>query len=114
MAIVGFLCYFLVVYPITLFCSSDTTALSQNGDRKFTVFNIELIFHVYKVIMVATGVFSQTAMVAVAPVFFFIYILVIVKRPYFCFEGQRFTRSLLSAVAFICFSRGCNAIFDEP
>ena len=34
MAVIGFVLYFGVVYPITLYCSSDTSILTQNGDRK--------------------------------------------------------------------------------
>ena len=74
-----------MVYPIALFCSSDTSILSKNGDRKFTIFNVELVFHIYKVIMVSTAVLSQDAAVVVVPIYFFIYLILIVRRPYFCF-----------------------------
>ena len=35
--------------------------------------------------MVTCGVLSPTSMLAIAPIFFLIYTLVVIKRPYFCF-----------------------------
>ena len=40
LAVFGFILYILVVYLISIFCSSDTTALTDNLDRKFTFLNV--------------------------------------------------------------------------
>ena len=64
--------------------------------------------------MVTCGVLSQTSMLAITPIFFVIYTLVVIKRPYFCFEGQRFKRAVLSVVAFVALARGLNAILERP
>ena len=73
------------MYPITLYLYSDTTILSPSRNRKFSVVNLEFILHLYKLILVATGVISPTAMLAIMPIFFLIFVLVVVKKPYFCF-----------------------------
>ena len=49
LAAFGFALYFLVVYLISLYCSSDTTALTDNLDRKFTFLNVELYFNIFKI-----------------------------------------------------------------
>ena len=50
LAAFGFTLYFLVVYLISLYCSSDTTALTDNLDRKFTFLNVELYFNLFKIL----------------------------------------------------------------
>lgn len=63
--------------------------------------------------MVCTGVLSQAAMVAVAPLFFFIFLGAVLKKPFFCYEGQKFKRAIIGGVAFVCLIRGLNAIFNN-
>jgi hypothetical protein len=88
LAAVGCLLFFLVAYPISLYCYCDTTVFSGNGDRKFSYLNPELFFHVYKLNFVILTVLSQTAMVAITPIFFVAYCLLIVKRSYFTYAAQ--------------------------
>ena len=114
MAITGMIIYFGVVYPVAMYCSIDTTLLTVNGDRKFSLFNAELLLNIYKIIMVATSVLAQSVMVFLTLLFFLLYLMAVLKRPYYCYAGQEFKRATVSIVAFVCISRTFNAIFGRP
>ena len=114
MAVIGTILYFGIVYPIALYCSTDTTILTANGDRKFSFFNVELLLNIYKITLVTMTVLNQTAMLVLTPLFFILYFFAILKRPYYCYDGQSFKRATVSIVAFICVSRAFNAIMQYP
>ena len=112
-AIVGLALYFTIVYPITLFCTSDTTCLTGNGDRKYSILNVELFINVYKLLFVINAVMSNTANKILTPIFFVLYCLIIYYRPFYCYADQAFKRGTLSIVAFICVSRAFNLLFEN-
>ena len=79
-----------------------------------SVLNLELLFNVYKIIFVLSAALNQISMLAFAPLFFVIFGLVLLKRPYYCYENQVINRAIISAVAFTCLIRVVNAILSRP
>lgn len=114
LAVVGFICYFAVVYPLSLYLGLDRSVVTENEEKKIVLLNVELVFNIYKVVMVATGVLSQEWAQIMVPLFFILFVILVLRAPFFCFNGQTFKRGVISAVALICLIRGINAMFGRP
>ena len=111
LAAFGFTLYFLVVYLISLYCSSDTTALTDNLDRKFTFLNVELYFNLFKILFFVFRAINETVVFSLCPPYVVFYFLILILRPYFAYTDQNFRRAVFSIVAFIALIRLFNAIF---
>ena len=84
-AVIGLVLHLGIVYPISLYCSSDTSILTPNGDRKFSLLNIELFFNIFKLLFVIMTVLSQKSMPYLTSVFFVIFVILVLKKPFYCF-----------------------------
>ena len=111
LAVFALTLYLLVVYLISLFCSTDTTALTANFDRKFSFFNVELFFNIFKLLFVVLNPISSTAVFSLCPVYVVAYFALLINKPFFAYTDQNFRRSVYSIVAFLCLVRLFNAIF---
>jgi len=112
--VISYILYLAVVFPVALYCSSGTSVLTENKNRKISVLNLELLFNIYKIIFVLSAALNQTLMLAFGPIFFLIFWMVLLKRPYFCYEHQEIKRMMISAIAFVCLVRVINAMFNKP
>ena len=113
-AVISYMLYFAVVYPILLYCSSGTSILTENKNRKMSILNLELVFNIYKFIFVLSGTLNQSSVVAFGSIFFIIFGLILIKRPFYCFENQIINRAMISTIAFVSIIRVINAMFSQP
>jgi len=96
---------------ISLYCSSDTTALTDNLDRKFTFLNVELYFNIFKILFFIFRAVDQTTVFSLCTVYVVLYFILLLARPYFAYTDQNFRRAVFSIVAFLSLVRLFNAIF---
>ena len=106
--------YIGIVIPIGLYCNSDTSALNLNTERKIRILNSDLIFEIGKIILVAINQLSPEGMLAITSIYVVAYMLTLVWRPIYCYNGQFLKRIFSCSITFICITRVGAAIFDQP
>jgi hypothetical protein len=109
----GFLMNLGIVYPISIYCSCDSSFLAPNKDRKFSTFNAELFLTGFKPIFILVSLTKQKMMPYLTAIFFVLYMFILMKRPFYAHTGQTIKRACISIVAFVCLSRTMNAIIDS-
>jgi hypothetical protein len=108
--IVGLTVYLVFLLPLSLYNTSNTFVLTPQLNKKLTYINIYLLLNIFRVPFAILAPASQPFLVAVAALFFIVFLSLSIKQPVFAYSHERALKGMISAVAFACLIRICQVV----
>ena len=108
--IVALSIYLAFLLPLSLYNTSNTFILTPQLNKKLAYINIYLLLNIFRVPFAILAPISQPALIAVATLFFIVFLAISIKQPIFAYSHERPLKGMISAVAFACLMRLCQAV----